>query len=370
MTARPLNLAEYETAARERMDEGAFAYYAGGAGDEWTMAENERAFERHRLLPRVLVDVGRPELAITLLGTRLAMPVLIAPTALHRLAHPEGERATARAAAAAGTILCVSTIASVPMEEVAAAAPGAPRWFQVYVHRDRGLTEDMVRRAEACGFGALVLTVDTPALGRRERDVRAAFDLPAGVTLANLEVSAASRAAVGAGVTTSAGDPHAEFEGFARHAHDHLDPTITWDAIGWLASLSKLPVLVKGVLHPLDGRLAVEHGVAGVIVSNHGGRQLDGVPASLDALPAVAEAVAGRVPVLMDGGVRRGTDVLKALALGASAVLIGRPVLWGLAAAGEEGVRHVLQMIRDEVELALTLSGRPRVADVDRTLLA
>jgi 4-hydroxymandelate oxidase len=366
MPTRPLNVAEYETAARDRMDAGAFAYYAGGAGDEWTLIENERAFERHRLLPRVLVDVSHPDTTTTVLGTRVSMPVLVAPTALHRLAHPEGEAATARAAAAAGTVMVMSTIASMPMEDVAAVAPGAPRWYQLYVHRDRAITEDLVRRAEANGFGALVLTVDTPTLGRRERDLRLGFDLPAGVTLANLAVSERSLAAA---AVSAAPAPTLHPEGFARHAHDHLDPSITWDGLAWLASLSRLPIVLKGVLHPEDGRLAVEYGAAAVIVSNHGGRQLDGVPGSADALPGVVEAVSGRIPVLMDGGVRRGTDVIKALALGADAVLVGRPVLWGLAAEGEEGVRRVLQLLRDEIEMALVLSGRPTVASVDRTLL-
>ncbi|MEX0675244.1 MAG: alpha-hydroxy acid oxidase [Gaiellaceae bacterium] len=348
----PVNVHDYERLAEEGLEPGAFGYYAGGAGDEWTLAENLAAFRRWVLRPRVLVDVGSVTTATTVLGTDVSMPILVAPTAFHRLAHPEGEQATARAAAAAGTIMCLSTLATAGAAEVAEAAPGGARWYQLYWHPDRGLTRAIVEEAAASGFSAIVLTVDLPVLGNRERDLRTGF------TLSDDLVPAFTRTA---SYTPEGGS---EVLGWV------VDPRLTWKDLEWLRSLSDLPLLVKGVLTAEDAALAVEHGCEGVVVSNHGGRQLDGVPASLDALPEVVKAVGGRCEVLVDGGVRRGTDVAKALALGAQAVLVGRPVLWGLAHDGQAGVEHVLSLLRAETELALALIGCPSPADVTRAHVA
>ena len=350
----PLNLPDFEAVARARLDPSAYDYYAGGAEDEWTVAENRRAFARLAIRPRVLVGVDRIDPSTNVIGHPLPMPVLLAPTAFNRLGHPEGELAAARAAARAGTIMCCSTIASASLEEIAGAASG-PLWFQLYCYRDREVTRDLVARAERAGYRALVLTVDTPRLGRRERDIRNAFVLPEGVTIRNLEPYGAAEA-LRWGKSSS----------FTEYVHNLLDGSLTWESVDWLRSITRLPILIKGVIAGEDGRLAVEHGADGVVVSNHGGRQLDGTLATIDALSDVVGAVGGRAPVLLDGGIRRGTDVFKALALGASAVLIGRPYLWGLAAAGEDGVVSVIEMLRREVELTMALAGCPTVAAITR----
>ena len=355
--ADPLNVFEYESLARSRMEPSAFDYFAGGAGDELTLARNQHAFRDLSVRPRVLVDVGRVDPSTRVLGEPLSFPVMLAPTALNKLGHPDGELAAARAARAAGTIMVVSTTASTTMEEVAGAARGS-LWFQLYVYRDRQVTRDLVQRAVASGYGAIVLTVDMPRMGRRERDLRNRFTLPDGVRIRNLEAAGRLDAAAW-GADSS----------FMAYVHDLLDPTLTWESVGWLKSITRLPVLIKGILAPADAERAVAAGADGVIVSNHGGRQLDGAIASIEALPSIAARIAARVPILLDGGIRRGTDVLKALALGASSVLIGRPYLWGLAAAGEAGVRHVLDLLRAEFELAMALSGCPTVAGIDRSLV-
>jgi isopentenyl diphosphate isomerase/L-lactate dehydrogenase-like FMN-dependent dehydrogenase len=333
--SEPLNVADYERLACEVLDEGPWEYLRGGAGDESTKRENVEAFRRWKLRPRVLVDVDRVEASTTVLGTEVAFPVLVAPVALQKLLHAEGEAATARASAAAGTIMCLSTSATMRPAAVAAAAPDAPRWFQVYVFRDRGITNALVEEARASGYSALVLTVDTPILGRREGTLRIGF------------VQAPEELEV-------AGDI---FHG--------LDQSVSWRDLEWLTGFG-LPVVLKGVVSDVDARLAVEHGASAVVVSNHGGRQLDGVPATIDALPEVVEAVGGRCEVLLDSGVRRGVDVLRALALGARAVLVGRAIGYGLAVGGEAGVRHVLQLLRDEVELGLQLLGCTSPAEVTR----
>jgi 4-hydroxymandelate oxidase len=342
-----INVDDFEAAARERLDAGAYGYIAGGAGDEHTLRENRTAFERWELRPRVLVDVGSISTRTTVLGTEVALPVLVAPTAFQQLADPEGERATARAAAAAGTIMALSTLSSVTPAELAAAAPGAPRWFQLYWSRDRGFTQALVEAATDSGFGALVLTVDLPVPGRRERDARTAFRLPDDLPLPNLPD---------------------ELRGENVHTalHAVVDDTLTWRDLEWLRSICSLPLVVKGILTSEDALLAVEHGAEAVVVSNHGGRQLDGVSPTLDVLPEVVEAVGERVEVLLDGGIRRGIDVLKALALGARVTLSGRAVLWGLAAGGEDGAAQVLELLRREVELGLKLLGCPTPAEVTR----
>ena len=346
-----LNVWDYERLAEERLDPGTWDFFAGGAGDEWTLRENLASWNRWQLRPRVLVDVGEVSAATTVLGASISMPVLVAPTAYHRVAHPDGEPGTARAAAAVGTIMCLSTVATATPEEVAAAVPDAPPWLQVYVFKNRDLTWAWVDRALEAGFGALALTVDLPVVGRRERDLRSGFAIPR-----EIEVPIMTVAAAGA---------------WDRTIQDlGIDPTLSWRDLEELRSRYDVPVLVKGIQSAEDARLAVDHGAAALVVSNHGGRQLDGVPAALDVLPEVVEAVGDRVEVLVDGGVRRGTDVLKALALGARAVLVGRPVIWGLAVGGEEGARRVLELLRDEIELGLALLGATTPDDVTRAHVA
>jgi 4-hydroxymandelate oxidase len=354
--ALPLNLHEYEAAARAVLPPMAWHYVAGGSGDEVTLRGNRAAFDRWRLLPRVLRGLREVSTATSVLGQDITLPVLIAPSGRHRLCHDEGERATARAARAAGTIYTMSTAATFAIEEV---APDAGSWwFQLYVYRDRGLTRDVVARAVAAGASALVVTVDVPQRGRREAEERARFTMPPGVATALLAAPEGTRVSAGTRGTVVAAEINAVF-----------DPALCWDDLDWLASLSPMPILLKGILHPADAALAVEYGARAILVSNHGGRQLDSAVAALEALPAVVEAVAGRVEVLVDGGVRRGTDVLKALALGARAVLIGRPIHWGLVLGGEAGVRHVLDLLRAELALDLMLCGLASPAEVDRSLL-
>jgi 4-hydroxymandelate oxidase len=342
MTPEPVNVADYERLAADRLAEGPLGYYAGGAGDERTLRENVAAYARHALRPRVLVDVSEVSTATTVLGTEIAMPVIVAPVALQKMAHPDGECGMARAAADAGTIMTLSTIATSTPREVAAAAPGAPRWFQVYVFKDRGVTRAMVDEAIDCGYRALALTVDAPRAGRRERDFRTGFSVPPHIDMP------AVTAAVGhsEGVTP-------------QEVFSLVDAALTWKDLEQLVSDSPVPVLLKGVQTAQDARLACEHGAGGIVVSNHGGRQLDTVEATIDLLPECVEAVDGRLEVLVDGGIRRGTDVLAALALGARAVLVGRPALWGLAAGGEAGARHVLEILRSEIELGQVLLGAP-----------
>jgi isopentenyl diphosphate isomerase/L-lactate dehydrogenase-like FMN-dependent dehydrogenase len=335
-----VNVADFESAAADRLEAGLLGYYAGGSGDERTLRENVDAFARRRLRPRVLVDVSDVRTATTVLGQEVSMPVLVGPTALHRMAHDDGEPGMARAAAAAGTVYCLSTLATSRPSEVAENAPaGAPRWFQVYCFRDKGVTRALVDEAVEHGFGALVLTVDAPRAGRRERDVRTGFNVPLEVDMP------AVRAATGSPVCPTP----AEFFGL-------LDTTLDWSVIEELAGHG-LPVVVKGIQTSEDAALACEHGAAAIVVSNHGGRQLDGVAASIDVLPEAVEAAAGRLEVYVDGGIRRGTDVLVALGLGARAVLLGRAALWGMAVAGEAGVARVLELLRAELELGMTLLG-------------
>ncbi len=349
--SEPVNLAEYEAAAQERLPALAFDYVASGADDERTLGRNRSGFDRYLLRPRALAGVEAPRLATTVLGTPVALPVLLAPTAFHCLMHPEGERASVRAAGAAGTLMVASTLATRDLESIAAAATG-PLWFQLYVYRDRLMTERLVRRAEAAGYAALCLTADTPVLGRRERDVRNSFALPDGLGLANFaDPELASLPADGGSSLVS-------------YMATAFDPSLSWRDIAWLRSLTALPVIVKGVMDAADARLAVDHGAAAVIVSNHGGRQLDSAPGTIEVLAEVVEGVAGRCEVYLDGGVRRGTDVVKALALGARAVLIGRPYLWGLAVDGEAGARRVLALLEAELTTALMLCGCADVAAV------
>ncbi len=335
----PLSVADYERLAEERLEPGPWAYLAGGSGDEWTLQENRAAFARWTFRPRVLCDVSEVSTATTVLGTPVALPVVVGPLAYQELFHPDGECATARGAAAAGTGVAVSTFCTRSHEEIAAAAPGLLQWCQLYVFQDRDVTREHLAGAADAGCRAVVLTVDTPRLAQRERDLRVGFEIPSGLPLPY------ARAAVGEAA-------HNPADQFAL-----LDASVSWRDLEWIAREGRLPVILKGIVTAEDAELAVEHGAAAIVVSNHGGRQLDGAPATLDALPEVIEAVAGRVEVYLDSGVRRGSDVAKALALGARAVLVGRAPVFGLAVAGEDGVRHVLELLRDELSLALCLLG-------------
>lgn len=349
-----LTVGDYESVARLRLPAHVWDYFAGGSGQEATLAANRAAFDRLPLRPRALVDVSRCDRALDLLGVRLPAPLGIAPMAYQRLAHPDGEVATARAAGATGLLLVVSPFASRTLEDIAAAGD-APMWLQLYWLRERGAMVDLIERAEKVGCRAIVLTVDTPRVGRRLRDLRNGFAVPPDVTAVNVDPA----------VMASAGHGRVGESAIEQHSREQFDPSLSWHDLAWLRAQTRLPLVVKGVLTAEDARLAAAHGVAAVIVSNHGGRQLDGAPASLDALPEVVEAVAGRCPVLLDGGVRRGVDVVKALALGAHAVLVGRPALWGLATGGAEGVQAVLELLMTELDDAMALCGRPRLADID-----
>jgi (S)-2-hydroxy-acid oxidase len=330
----PVTIEEFEARAREVLPPMVYDYFAGGAGDEWTLAENRSAFARWRFRPRVLVGVGERDTATEILGARLEWPAFVAPMAFQRSAHPEGELATARAAERAGAGFVLSATAHGSIESLGRGDFG-PKWYQLYVYPERGLATDMLKRAEDNGFGAVVFTVDTPVLGWRERDLINGFDVPPEMPQNTLD--------------------------FAQD--------LTWSDIEWARGLSSLPLLLKGILTAEDAERAVEEGVDAIVVSNHGGRQLDGSPATITVLPEIVEAVRGRIPVLLDGGVRRGTDVLKALALGASAVLIGRPNLWGLAAGGEEGVLAVLRHIRGEFDNAMAIAGVRSVEEITRDLV-
>jgi len=352
-TTVPANIAGYETLARERLPLPVYDYYAGGAEDEVTLRANRDAFTRYALRPRVMTNVSTVDAHVRLFGDDVAFPILLAPTAFQRLADTEGELASARAARTAGTVFIASTLSTYPIEEIAQAAPGGLLWFQLYVFRDRSITETLVRRAEAAGCRAIVLTATVPVQGNRERDSSNQFRLPPGIEMANFR-----------------GMPQASFpdarggSSLQAFISSEFDPSLTWKDLGWLRSITSLPVIVKGIATGEDARLAIEHGADGVIVSNHGGRQLDCAQASLLALPSVAEAVGGRVPVMMDGGIRRGTDAIKALLLGANAALIGRPYLWGLAVDGQAGVEHILKIMHDEVARTLALLGARSVAEL------
>jgi isopentenyl diphosphate isomerase/L-lactate dehydrogenase-like FMN-dependent dehydrogenase len=338
----PINVFDYEILAEERMDPIYWDYYAGGSDDEVTVRTNQSDFGRWRLRPRVLVDVTRCDTRTSVLGTPIAMPILVAPSAYHAMAHPEGECATARGARAAGTLMIAATDSSRSLEEIASMA-GEARWFQLYLYPTREIAAGLVQRAEAAGYRAIVLTVDMPTLGNRERDLRNHMTIPPPpLTRANF-----------AGI----------------NAEGHAWRTLTWDDVAWLRSITSLPIILKGILTPEDALLALEYGVSAIVVSNHGGRQLDSCVTSIEVLPEIVDAVAGRCEIYCDGGIRRGTDILKALALGAHAVLVARPVLWGLAVNGAAGVQHVLEILHAELTRAMILTGCPTLSSVHRSLL-
>ncbi len=344
-----INVADFERAAAERLEPGVLGYFAGGAGDEVTLGDNVSAWRRWRLRPRMLTGSERWQARTEVLGAEASMPILVAPVAYQRLVDEDGEVAMAKAAAEAGTVMCLSTLATSRPSEVAAAVPDGRRWFQLYCFKDEAVTRALIDEAIASGFEALVLTVDAPRGGNRERDLRTAFKIPEGLGVPSVEAALGSKRAV-----------------TIEETFGLMEPALSWSQLEELAAESSLPVLVKGVLTAEDAALAVEHGAAGIVVSNHGGRQLDCVQATAEVLPEAVDAVDGRGAVLVDGGIRRGTDVAIALALGADAVLVGRPVLWGLATGGADGARQVLELLREELELTLALCGCASPAELSR----
>lgn len=348
------DLNDFERAAQQRVTPMAWDYLSGAAADELTLRWNHESYQRLRLRPRVLVDVSQIDTRVRLLGRELAFPILLAPTAYQRLFHPDGELASAQGAAAADATLVVSTSATTSLEDIAAASP-KPKWFQLYAQPNREFTRELVQRAEQAGYEALVVTVDTPVLGPRYREIRSRFTLPPGMARANFKQ-------IAGGAQTKR---PTETEIYSAT----LDAKLSWKDIEWLRSITPMPVLIKGVLSPEDADLAAQMNVAGIVVSNHGARNLDTVPATIDVLPEIAAKVGGRVPVLVDGGIRRGTDILKALALGANAVLIGRPYVWGLSVQGAEGVTRVVNILRRELEMAMALCGRPSLASLDASVI-
>lgn len=351
-----LSVADYAQVAREKLPRGALDYYEGGALDEITLRENTTGWERLKIYYRVLAGVGERDLRTSVLGQPISMPVCVAPTAFHKLACDCGEVATARAAKAAGTLFILSSLSNTPMEEVFAQA-ASPRWFQLYVYKDREVTRELVGRAEAAGAEAIVLTVDAPGLGTRERDMRNRFTLPEGLAVANL-------APLGKGKL-----PEVSGSGLAAYVRDNFKSDLSFADLDWLCGCTKLPVVVKGLCRSDDARRSAEHGAKAVVVSNHGGRQLDTAPATCDVLKRVADEAAELCEIYVDGGIRRGSDVLKAIALGARAVLVGRPVLWGLTVAGEKGATAVLEILRRELDEAMLLSGCTKLSDIDSSLL-
>jgi 4-hydroxymandelate oxidase len=356
---RLVNLAEYESRAREIAEGSTLDYYDGGSNDEITLRENVTAFSRITLYPRVFRGVGERGTQTTLLGLKASTPVMVAPVALIGMLHPDGEVPVVRAASRAGSIVTLSTFSVTPIEDVVAAAAG-PVWFQLYVYKDRSASEALVRRVEAAGCAALELTADAPILGRREREVRNSFSLPEDLWAPNLTAD---------GTVPGPASPADSRSPFAAAFDALVDPNLTWDDIAWLASVSNLPVLVKGILRADDARRALDAGAAGVIVSNHGGRQFDTAPAAIDALGPIADALGDRAEVILDGGIRRGADILKAIAKGARAVQIGRPIVWGLVVDGEEGVSDVLNLLRDELDLAMALTGCRSIDEISFELL-
>jgi 4-hydroxymandelate oxidase len=356
LLAKAATLPDLEPLARECLTHMAFEYIAGGAGDEVTLRANREGFDRIRLRLRTLVDVSAIDTSIELFGVRMPMPVLLAPCAYLRLAHPDGEIETVRGANASGVTLVASTAASTSVDEMAQASE-RPMWFQLYTSRDRGFTSELVKRAESAGCSALCITVDAPIRGIRDRDVRSGFGLPPGMRRPNLE---------GASPTAATGNPRPT----GRSIYSpNLDPTLTWPDVEWLRSISRVPVLLKGIMTAADSQRAIDAGIHGILVSNHGARTVDTVPGTIEALPEIVEAVQGRVPILLDSGVRRGTDIVKAIAMGAAAVLIGRPYIYGLALAGQEGVRRVVEILQMELEMAMALCGRPDIPSIDSSAL-
>jgi 4-hydroxymandelate oxidase len=363
------DLLQFEPLARKRLSQMAYDYVRSGGADEITMRENRLAFERLRLAPNVLVDVSELDTRVTLFGSELEHPILLAPIAYHRLYHAEGELATARGASAAGAAMVVSTFTTTAIDQIAQNTQ-RPIWYQLYVQRDRAFTKDMVQRAVAAGCKAVCITADSPVFGCRYGQL--SFGLPSNLECVHLRGLDLKNQVLKNQVPKNQVPKNQVPTHKLRRGgiYDVLfDASFNWRDLEWLRSVAGVPVLVKGVLSAEDGKRAVEYGADGVIVSNHGGRNLDTVPATIDALPRVVEAVAGKIPVLLDSGIRRGTDVLMALALGAKAVFIGRPYIYGLALGGQKGVERAINILRDELERAMALTGRRSIAEIDSTVL-
>ena len=377
--SRAISIDDLRRLARRRLPRAVYDFIEGGAGDELTVTRNRAAFERLLFEPRILVDVSKREQSTVVLGERVATPVILSPTGMAGLSWPKGEVAAARGAHDAGTIYTLSTHSSCSIEEVAAGAPG-PLWFQLYVWQNRDLTRSFVERARAAGYRALLLTVDVQVISRRERDLRNGFTVPPRVTARNVvdtlrragwvrRVLMGQRRLTLANLVGAPGAPRTDIVTLAGVANRQVDPSISWADLAWFRSLWSGPLLLKGVMTAADARRAAEHGIDGLVVSNHGGRQLDGTRATIEALPEIVDAVGNRMEVLLDGGVRRGADVVRALALGARAVMVGRPYLYGLATGGQAGVRRALEILANEVDHVLALTGVPRVADLEPGLV-
>ncbi|GFU29453.1 hydroxyacid oxidase 1 [Nephila pilipes] len=349
---------DFERHALKSLPKMVSDYYRSGADDEQTLKENRDAFKRLRFKPRILRYVSKRDLSTCILGKHVSFPVCIAPTAMQSMAHPDGEIATIKGAAAEDILTVISTLSTVPLEKIAKASPKSFRWFQLYIYSDRNITKELVVRAEKAGYSAIVLTLDASIAGNRLSDIRNKFCLPAHLRLGN--ITREDKSSISAFTNRS---------GLNAYVESSLDASITWKDVDWLKRITSLPIILKGILTAEDALLAIEHGVDGIIVSNHGARQLDGVPATIEVLCDIVRAVDGRCEVYMDGGIRNGTDILKALALGAKAVLIGRPVLWGLAHSGEMGVRKILQILRQEFDIAMALSGCATIHDIKPTLV-
>jgi 4-hydroxymandelate oxidase len=354
---RPISLAEYEEIARGCLQKVAYDYFAGASWDGVTLKQNRDSYEQIAIRPRMLVDVTNRDKSLELFGCKLSAPIVIAPMAFQAMAHPDGEIVMAQAAKDAGTVMTTSTLSNYSIEQIAEGS-GSELWFQLYVYKDRALTRSLVQRAEAAGCKALVVTVDSPLLGRRENDVRNRFQLPSNLRLGNLVGSSIDK--LPAGFADSS---------LAAYIASLYDPALTWKDLAWFRALTDLPVLVKGILRADDARLAIEHGASGIVVSNHGGRQLDTAIATIRALPEIVEAVNGRCKILIDGGIRRGTDIFKALALGADAVMVGRPLMWGLSVSGRSGAAHVLEILSAELDLTMALSGCPTLDSITDDLV-
>ncbi|XP_053315118.1 2-Hydroxyacid oxidase 1 [Spea bombifrons] len=360
MSEKLITVDDFEQYAKTFLKKSVFDYYWSGADDQQTLLDNVAAFSRWRLYPRVLRDVSVTDLSTTILGQRVSMPICVGATAMQRMAHPDGETATVKACRSLGVGMMLSSWATSSIEEVAEAAPDSLRWMQLYIYKDRNLTRTLVQRAERSGYKGIFLTVDTPYLGRRLEDVRNKFQLPPHLRMKNFDSE---------DLAFSSKKAYGDNSGLAVYVAQAIDASIKWDDIEWLKGITSLPIVVKGILRAEDAMEAVKRGVSGILVSNHGARQLDGVPATIDVLSEIVEAVDGKVEVYLDGGIRKGTDVLKALALGARAVFVGRPALWGLAYKGEEGVKEVLNILMEEFQLAMSLAGCCNVNEIKRSLV-
>jgi 4-hydroxymandelate oxidase len=353
----PVNVYDFEEFARNNLPKMVFDYFASGANDEITLRKNHAAYDRIKLKYRVLKNISNRDLKTSILGHQVSMPVVIAPTAFHKMAHPGGEIATVKAAGNAGTIMILSTLSNTSIEEVLEAATG-PVWFQLYVYKDRGETKVLVERAESAGCSAIVLTADAQIWGRREADIRNHFQLPENLSVKNLMPAGKDQF-----------PKQVAESGLAAYVSSLFDQSLSWKDLDWLCSLTKLPVLLKGIVHQDDAKMALDYGVAGMVVSNHGGRQLDTAPATIEVLQEIVDVAGEKLEILIDGGIRRGTDILKAIALGAKAVSIGRPVFWGLAYDGQKGVERVLNILQTELDLAMGLCGFSSIAEINKGVI-